>query len=107
MVLHEQPSRGTAASVVVLDYEPAEDAATSVAFVDIDPTAGTIAGQAFIGRATDESSVDFYNLYFSRGSTPLALITSVPAPTLAVLPSATCDIGFATALRIPLPRLPH
>ncbi|CAE7540363.1 unnamed protein product, partial [Symbiodinium sp. CCMP2456] len=79
----------TPASVAVFDYEPAQDAATSITFVDVDAGEGLVAGTLFIGRASDESSVDFYNVYFSLGSQKLDLIGSVPAPTLAARPSCS------------------
>ena len=73
----------------MFDYEPAQDAATSITFVDVDAGEGLVAGTLFIGRASDESSVDFYNVYFSLGSQKLDLIGSVPAPTLAAGHSAS------------------
>jgi hypothetical protein len=54
-------------------------APTSVTFRDEDPTEGNVSGTVKIGRASDESDVSTYNLYWGSSATAkLASITSLP-----------------------------
>ena len=78
-----------AASAEVMDYAPAQDSAQGVSFTDVDPRVGFVAGTADITRALDESTIEYYNLYFSSGQSKISFIGFMQAESLTARPSCS------------------
>ena len=53
----------------IVDFRPPAHSPSSIQFTDTDYSAGVIAGTLSIGRATSETDISHYNIYFGTSST--------------------------------------
>ena len=96
----------------LVDYSPIPAVPTSISFTDTDASPGELGGVITLGRATDESEVTGYAVYWgsiSNGTSYYGLIGEVPkgpgtgnveislAPNTVKPDAATHLLGFATS----------
>ena len=79
------------ASTLMMDYHPATSAPQDLNFTDVDESAGFVSGIAYGARASDESTIEEYKLYFSGGQAgpKISFIASAPANSATARPSCT------------------
>ena len=80
----------------IVDFVPPASSPTSLAFTDTDGNVGIIAGQITVGRATDETGISEYKIYFGISSsskvpsaTAIASISASTNPLVATLSATT------------------
>ena len=82
-----QGESASAASTEVMDYAPAQEGAQGVSFTDVDPRVEYVSGTAYLTRALDESTIEYYNLYFSSGQSRISFIGFMQADSMTARPS--------------------
>jgi len=93
-----------AATTPLVDWSPPSGYPTSLAFSDTDGGVGIIAGQITVGRATDETGISEYKIYFGTSSSSrvpsaqaIASISTSVDPLVATLPATTVPTVPATS----------
>ncbi|CAJ1349270.1 unnamed protein product [Effrenium voratum] len=81
----------TPASTEIVDFNPAQETAQNLSFTDTDSAQGVVSGSAHVVRASDESTIQSYNLYFSNSQQKISFVGSAPAPAGAARPSCRGD----------------
>ncbi len=71
----------------IVDFRPPAHSPSSIQFTDTDYSAGVIAGTLSIGRATSETDISHYNIYFGTSSTQKFSQGSGPLSAVAVTSS--------------------
>ncbi|CAJ1364916.1 unnamed protein product [Effrenium voratum] len=79
------------ASTEIVDFNPAQETVQNLSFTDTDSAQGVVSGSAQLVRASDESTIESYNLYFSNGQQKISFVGSAPAPAGAARPSCRGD----------------
>ena len=94
-----------AATTPLVDWSPPSGYPTSLAFSDTDGGVGIIAGQITVGRATDETGISEYKIYFGTSSSSrvpsaqaIASISTSVDPLVATLPATTVPTGASYLL---------
>ena len=95
----------SAAWTPIVDFVPPGSSPTSIQFADADGGVGIIAGQITVGRATDETGISEYKIYFGTSSSSkvpsaqaIASISTSVDPLVATLPATTVPTGASYLL---------
>ena len=95
----------SAAWTPIVDFVPPGSSPTSIQFADADGGVGIIAGQITVGRATDETGISEYKIYFGTSSSSkvpsaqaIASISTSVDPLVATLPATTVATGASYLL---------